>query len=118
MTGDPRQPSDPGPSLSADLDHPAAPVADAATAAVLDEAITSLALLRHPGLFGDAGVHLHDLASLAAQAEAVLPGMVADARDQDYTWAEIGDHLGLSSPRAWWRYGRPGRRHHGRPVTD
>ena len=117
MTGEHGQPSDPGQPLSASTDHPAAPVADAATAAVLDEAITSLALLRHPGLIGDAGVHLHDLASLAAQAEAVLPGMVADARDQDYTWTQIGDRLGLSNPRAWWRYGRP-RRHHGRLITD
>ncbi len=93
-------------------------MADTETATVLDEAITSLALLRHPGLIGDAGAHLGDLASLVVQAEAVLPGLVADARDQDYTWAQIGDRLGLSSPRAWWRYGRPGRRHHGHPLTD
>ncbi len=117
MTKDLRQPSDHG-SLSGGTDQPAEPVADTETAAVLDEAITSLALLRHPGLIGDAGAHLHDLVSLVAQADAVLPGGVAEARDQDYTWAQIGDRLGLSRPRAWWRYGRPGRCHHGHPVTD
>jgi len=98
--------------------HPTTPVVDDTSAAVLNDAMTSLAMLRHAGLLGDAVVRLHDLASLMAQADAALPDMVAEARDQDYTWTEIGDRLGLSPVRVWWCYGRPSHRGHGRPVTD
>jgi hypothetical protein len=42
----------------------------------------------------------------------------ADARDQDYSWAEIGDLLGLTRAAAWHRYGRPGQQGNTRPVQD
>jgi len=61
---------------------------------------------------------VHLLASLHRQIQARLPDAVADARDQDYSWAEIGDLLGITRAAAWNRYGRPDRRGHPRPVYD
>ncbi len=65
-----------------------APVVDDLSATVLDEAIDALAALRTPYWLGDTAVHLHALASLLAQAEALLPATVAAARDQELTWDE------------------------------
>ena len=48
---------------------------------------------------------LHLLASLIAQANQLLPTAVADARDQECTWAEIGDLLGVTRASAWQHYG-------------
>lgn len=74
--------------------------------AVLDEAVASLGRLRMPtGWLGDGGAELHLLASLIAEAEHQLPGTVALARDQDYSWAEIGDLLGTTRAAAWQRFG-------------
>ncbi len=53
---------------------------------------------------GDGGAELHLLASLIAEAELQLPGAVALARDQDYSWAEIGDLLGITRAAAWQRF--------------
>ncbi len=77
--------------------HPDQPVVDDESAAVLEEALHSLTVLRSAGSEGDAGARLHVLASLMAQAEAVLADAVADARDQDYTWAEIAERLGVAT---------------------
>jgi len=101
-----------------DRTHHVPPCVDDDSAIALSEAIETLGNLR--GLFwlGDAGVELHLLASLLQQAQARLPDAVAQARDQDYSWAEIGDLLGTTRAAAWQRYGRPGRRGHTRPVTD
>jgi hypothetical protein len=71
-------------------------VLDDVSRAVLDEAVEALARLRTPYWLGDTGVHLHALASLLTQAHALLPDAVADARDQDLTWTEIGQLLGRS----------------------
>ena len=60
--------------------------------------------LRHPDWHGNSGVHLHALASLLAQAYALLPKAVADARDQGLTWTEIGQLLGLSADTTARRY--------------
>jgi hypothetical protein len=67
---------------------------------------------------GDSGVTLLLLASLHAQIQERLPDAVADARDQDYSWPEIGNFLALTGPRAWSRYGRPGRRGTPAPLPD
>lgn len=48
---------------------------------------------------------VHLLASLIAEAERQLPQSVALARDQDYSWAELGDLLGITRAAAWQRFG-------------
>jgi len=81
-----------------------APVTDELSATILTEAIDALAMLRTPYWLGDTGVHLHALASLIAQAQRLLPDAVAQARDQELTWDEIGQLLGLSGSTAARRY--------------
>jgi hypothetical protein len=71
---------------------------------VLSEAIDSLARLRTPYWLGDSGVHLHALASLIAQAQQILPPAVADARDQELTWTQIGELLNTTAATAARRY--------------
>ena len=88
------------------------------TAAVLDDALAELGPLRTTSWLGDAGITLHLLLSLHHEITARLPDTVADARDQGYSWAEIGDLLGTTRAAAWNRYGRPDRRGTTRPVTD
>src|ERR1035438_9801783 len=80
------------------------PVVDDLSATVLDEAIDTLAQLRTPYWLGDSAVRLHALASLLAQAQVLLPGAVAQARDQDLTWDQIGELLGVTGPAAARRY--------------
>ncbi len=78
------------------------------TASVLEEAVASLGTLRLPTRWlGDAAVELHLLASLIAEAERRLPGVVAGARDQELSWAEIGDLLGTTRAAAWQRFAKP-----------
>jgi hypothetical protein len=81
-----------------------APRTDTDSAAVLAEAIETLAALRTPYWLGDAAVHLHALTSLHAHAQQLLPEAVAQARDQDLTWHEIGQLLGVPAATAARRY--------------
>jgi hypothetical protein len=81
-----------------------APRLDNDSATVLDEAVETLARLRTPYWLGDTSVRLHALASLLAQAQQLLPDAVAKARDQELTWDEIGELLGLTGPTAARRY--------------
>ena len=81
-----------------------APRVDTDSAAILTEAIDTLAAIRTPYWLGDCGVHLHALASLHAQAQRLLPRAVAQARDQDLNWEEIGQLLGVSAATAARRY--------------
>ena len=75
---------------------------------VLDEAIDQLARLRTPYWLGDSAVRLHALASLITQAQQLLPQAVHDARDQELTWAQIGELLGTTAATAARRYrGKP-----------
>jgi hypothetical protein len=60
---------------------------------ILTDAIDQLARLRTPYWLGDSAVRLHALASLIAQAQQLLPQAVHDARDQELTWAQIGELL-------------------------
>jgi hypothetical protein len=71
---------------------------------VLSHAIDSLAQLRTAYWLGDSAVHLHALASLIAHAEQLLPQAVHDARDQELTWAQIGELLGTTAATAARRY--------------
>lgn len=95
--------------------HHVGPYCDDASALVLDGATESLARLRTVHWLGDAGVTLHALASLQRQIQDRLAYVVADARDQEYSWAEIGDLLGITRAAAWNLYGRPDRRQHPTP---
>jgi hypothetical protein len=89
---------------------------DADSATVLDQAVEALARLRTVYWLGDAGVTLNALASLQHHIQHRLPVAVADARDQDRTWAEIGKLLGLTRAAAWNRYGRANRKRHPTPL--
>jgi hypothetical protein len=81
-----------------------APRVDADSAAVLAEAVDALAALRTPYWLGDSAAGLHALASLIAQAQQMIPAAVRHARDQDHTWAEIGQLLNLSPAAAARRH--------------
>ncbi len=80
------------------------PYLDETSLAVVVEAVASLAWARGSGP-GDAGAALSCLASLVAEAQSRLPDAVADARDQDYTWAEIAARLASSAATLRRRYG-------------
>ncbi len=68
-------------------------------------------------MVGDAAVTLHLLASLITEARSRLPRAVADARDQDYSWARSltssvspGPAPGSVTPAARSGKGPPSRR--------
>jgi hypothetical protein len=71
---------------------------------VLSHAIDSLAQIRTAYWLGDSAVHLHALASLITQAQQLLPQAVHHARDQELTWAQIGELLGTTPATAARRY--------------
>ena len=75
---------------------------------LVEEVVESLVCLGGSGL-GDAGTVLWALASLIAGAVVRVPGALADARDQDYTWAEIATRLAVSASAARRRYGHYAR---------
>ncbi len=86
-------------------DHHLPPITGDDTETVLEAAIESLATLRGLTWAGDAATRLHLLASLEAEAERGLPRAVADARDQQCSWAHIADLLGVTRASAQQRYG-------------
>ena len=81
-----------------------APRADDDSLNVLNEAIDDLARRRTPYWLGDSAVRLHALASLIAQAQQLLPQAVHNARDQELTWAQIGELLNTTPTTAARRY--------------
>ena len=97
-------------------DHFLAPATGADTERVLEDAIDTLGTLRGLPWLGDAGATLHLLTSLIDETQRRLPRAVADARDQDYSWAQIADLLGVTRASAWQRYA--GRTHHHRTPLD
>jgi hypothetical protein len=91
-------------------DHYLAPATGDDTRVVVDAAIESLGALRGFAWQGDAGATLHLLASLAAEARSRVPRAVADARDQECSWAQVADLLGVTRASVWQRYaGRTAR---------
>jgi hypothetical protein len=75
---------------------------------ILNEATDRLAALRTPYWLGDSAVRLHALASLIAQAQQLLPQAVHDGRDQELTWAQIGELLNVTATTAARGYcGKP-----------
>jgi hypothetical protein len=87
-------------------DHYIAPATGADTEQVIEDAIDTLGTLRRMPSLDDAGATLHLLTSLIAQAEQRLTRAVADARDHNYSWAQIADLLGVTRASAWQHYGR------------
>jgi len=99
-------------------DHYLPPTVGEDSQVVLDAAIDSLGKLPGFGLNGDAATTLHVLASLIAEAHQRLPRAVADARDQDCSWAEIADPLGVTRASAWQRYAGRTPANHTPPDPD
>jgi hypothetical protein len=82
------------------LAHPGqlpAPATSQDSLQALTDAVDQLARLRRPYWLGDTAVRLHALASLIAQAQQLLPQAVHDARDQELTWAQIGELTGTTT---------------------
>ncbi|MGH9078361.1 MAG: hypothetical protein ACRDY0_13095 [Acidimicrobiales bacterium] len=88
-------------------DHYRTPAADDDTHACVQAAIEHLGALRGLPSHDDPGVTLHLLTSLIAETERRLPAAVAAVRDQQYSWAQIGDLLGVTRASAWQRYSSP-----------
>jgi len=87
--------------------YPPQPLLDADSAWVLAQAVTELAVIRCPALgLLDALADLHASVSLLRQGRAFLPHVVADARAQDRSWAEIAAQLQISPAAAQRRYSR------------
>lgn len=80
------------------------PYLDDDSLALVEEAVESLVCLRGSGV-GDAGAALAAIASLIAEARTRLPDAVADAREQDYAWAEIASRLATTAGTVQRRYG-------------
>ena len=90
------------PSIQAYLPHP---LMDTDSALVLAHAVTDLAVIRCPALgITDALADLHASVSLLRQGRAFLPAVVADARAQDRSWAEIATQLGVTAATARRRF--------------
>jgi hypothetical protein len=81
-----------------------APRVDDDSLEVLNDAIGTLAALRTTYWLGDSSVRLHALVSLIAQTENLLHDAVHDARDQQFTWHQIGQLLNTSPATAARRY--------------
>lgn len=92
-------------------DHYIAPSTGDDSVEVLDAAIVSLGEKRGLGPGGDSAARLHLLASLIAEADRRLPAVVADAREEGCSWAQIADLLGVTRASAWQRYAGVTRAH-------
>jgi hypothetical protein len=76
------------------------PYTDDHTAALIDEATTTLVLMRALKWLGDAGPAITALISLAGQADALVCDAVAHAREQEYTWDQIASRLATTAATA------------------
>lgn len=96
--------------------YPDHPVIDEDSAAVLEEALEALTLLRSPMFGGDACAELHAMVSLRNQIDDWIDDTVTAARDQGTAWAVLGRQLGLSAAETRLRYRR--RRADGRWALE
>lgn len=94
-------------SLDDDFSHPDHPVVNDETAVVLEEATVELTLLRAPAALGDGLADLHAMVSILGQLQQWLPVVVAGARNQGHTWAEIASQLQVTPAAARRRYRAP-----------
>jgi hypothetical protein len=83
--------------------HGWVPFTDAASRTILEAAVLCLATLRG-GCHDDAGATVSVLVSLLAEGECWLPDLVADARDQCYSWDAIAQRLATTISTARHRY--------------
>jgi len=79
------------------------PYRDEETTELVDDMIDSLIICRC-GSTADAGAQLSAVASLTAELDARLPEAIFEARDQDYTWAEIAARLATPESTIRHRY--------------
>jgi hypothetical protein len=86
--------------------YAARPVVDECSAAVAEEAVVELTLLRTPMYLGDGLAGLHAVESLMAQLRAWLPGVVTVARQQGHSWDDIAGQLEVTPATARRRYNR------------
>ncbi len=86
-----------------------APAIDETSAQILEAAIEALTAARS-GETLNAADRLTALASLAAQAQALIPDAIADAVDADFTWAQIAHSAGISPAAARRRHATRTRR--------
>ncbi|MHB1488661.1 MAG: hypothetical protein ACYCS7_16805 [Acidimicrobiales bacterium] len=83
---------------------PAPPRVDEDSRLLLDRLLTTATDLRFPLSRYDAAAELHVLASLQADIHTRLPGVIAEARDQDYIWNQIAASLSVSPAAARHRF--------------
>lgn len=83
---------------------PAPPRVDDDSRLLLDHILDALVDLRFPLSRHDATARLHVLTSLHADIEARIPDLIADARDEDHTWAQIATSLGTTPAAARRRH--------------
>ena len=98
-------------------DHYIAPSTGADSRSALDTALDELAAARNLDTT-DAATAVHLLASLAAETDARFSEMIANARKDGCSWAEIADLLGVTRASAWQRWGRPDRHTAGASQPD
>jgi hypothetical protein len=80
------------------------PYRDVDTIELVDDMVDSLIICRS-GSTGDAGAQLSIMASLTEELDARLPETIFEARNQDYTWAEIAARLAMPESTIRHRYG-------------
>lgn len=101
MTIPPDTPRDIGPpNTSSDILHelpqPCPVYTDELSAAVFDDAVATLGIIRGLAWLGDPAAELHLLACLTAQAPQALPNLIAACREQDMSWDDIATTGGIS----------------------
>jgi DNA-directed RNA polymerase specialized sigma24 family protein len=84
-------------------DRTIVPYRDDDTIGLVDDLIDSLIICRS-GSTADGGAQLSVIASLIAELDARLPEAIFEARDQDYTWAEIAARLAMPESTIRHRY--------------
>ena len=85
-------------------------IIDEETICVIDDALSVLALVQRLPSDSLAAKDLQAAVTLARAARSRLARLVADARDEETSWAEIGRILGTGRLFAVCRYGPFGRR--------
>jgi len=75
------------------------------TALMVDDAVEAIALVHALDFDSLAAKDLHAAVTLARVARSRLSTLVADARDEEVSWAEIGRILGSGRLWAILRYG-------------
>ena len=90
----------------------------AETELVVDDAIAALVLVEGLDVDSLAGKDISAAVTLARVARSRVPGLVADARDEQVSWADIGNILGTGRLWAACRYGPLVRRRRTPLVLD